>query len=104
MRCAWKFLRGEEEEWEELFRETEEGFAVKIAATKKIALTVRAEDVWERLEGQRGRNFAYRVEAKTPLYEKTFDAVAPDARFFVELPEGGEAILEFTREGAAENV
>ncbi len=69
-------------------------FAVRGESVRPITLTVRVEDVWERLDaGLRRHSYSVTVRkdgAETPT---VLDGVAPDARIFLDFDRSFE--MEF---------
>lgn len=68
------------------------GFTVAGESAAPITLTVRVEDVWERLPPER-RRFSYGVEVRKDGAEmpvSVLEDVAPDARIFLDFEKSFE--------------
>ena len=80
-------IREEPGEYRVAARYSDDGsFSVFGETVKPVTLTVRVEDVWDRIpEGLRRYSYSatvWRDEAETPL--KVLEEVAPDARIFLD--------------------
>ena len=72
------------------------GFAVKGESARPITLTVRVEDVWDRMPAEK-RRFSYSVEVRRDGCAAPFahlHDVAPDARIYLDFEKTFE--MRFT--------
>lgn len=72
------------------------GFMVRGESVQPITLTVRVEDVWERLP-QEKRRYSYTVAVRRDACETPFavlEEVAPDARIYLDFEKTFE--MDFT--------
>lgn len=70
-------------------------FLVKGETSEPVTLTVRVEDVWERIAPEL-RRYSYRAEVRCDKAEeaRVLEDVAPDARIFLEFAK--TFVMEFT--------